>query len=108
MYFYFYCWVTQFLAIYVLGLNIYMITHNKSVKINTSDENFVKLTVSQFCLALYGLIVTMLLLALTCYHTSIVTENETTQEELRDKYTKWGGNPYNLTSSQNWQYFFRK
>jgi hypothetical protein len=50
----------------------------------------------------------MLLFALTGYHTSIVNDNETTQEELRDKYNKWGGNPYNLSLSQNWAYFLKK
>ena len=70
------------------------------------DENFMRLTGAQFLVAFYGLIVAVLLFALTGYHTSIVNQNETTQEELRNKYAKWGGNPYNLTLMQNWNYFF--
>jgi hypothetical protein len=96
------------LSTFILVLDAYMITHNKNVKLSTDDENFGRLTVAQFIVALYGLIVTLLLLALTGYHTSIVNENETTQEELRNKYNKWGGNPYNLTLSQNWSYFFKR
>ena len=44
IYFYFYCWVTKIVAIYVLTLNAYMITHNNDVKIDLSDENFMRLT----------------------------------------------------------------
>ena len=66
------------LSIYILILDAYMLTHNKGVKFATNDEGFAKLTVAQFMCALYGLVVTMLLLALTGYHTSIVNENETT------------------------------
>lgn len=84
-----------------------MITRNKNVKFSYSDENFSRLLVSQFALAIYGLIVSILLVALSSYHTAIVNQNETTQEEQRDKYRKWGGNPYNLGSSSNWRYFFR-
>ena len=66
------------LAIYVLAVNAYMITHNKDVKVSLGDEDFMRLTGAQFLTALYGLIVAMLLLALTGYHTSIVNDNETT------------------------------
>jgi hypothetical protein len=66
------------LSTFALVLNGYMITHNIGVKISTNDELFAKLTIAQFVLALYGLIVMMLLLALTGYHTSIVNDNETT------------------------------
>jgi hypothetical protein len=55
-----------------------MITHNKDVQVNLADENFMRLTGAQFLTALYGLVVAMLLLALTGYHTSIVNDNETT------------------------------
>ena len=45
-------------------------------------------------MALYGLVVAVLLLGLTLYHTGLVFKNQTTSEELREKYDTWGGNPY--------------
>ena len=56
---------------------------------------------------LYGVVVALLLASLTVYHTLLVAKNETTQEEMREKYVKWGGNPYDqgAWSRTNLKYF---
>jgi len=47
-----------------------------------------------------------LLGTLLSYHTNIIIMNETTQENMRDKYRKWGSNPYNLGFRTNFLYFW--
>ena len=61
-------------------------------------------------MAVYGLMVAVLLMCLTGYHTAAIGSNETTQEDVRDKYETWGGNPYNMGkwSKQNLYYAFRQ
>ena len=61
-------------------------------------------------MAVYGLMVAVLLMCLTGYHTAAIASNETTQEDVRDKYETWGGNPYNMGkwSKQNLYYALRQ
>jgi len=58
--------------------------------------------------ALYGLIVSILVLGLSIYHTGLALKGQTTSEEQRDKYEIWGGNPYSFGdySYKNWLYFW--
>jgi len=52
----------------------------------------------------------ILLLTLVVYHTYLIFTNGTTQENVRDKYIQWDGNPYNIgtASKANFNYFFKK
>jgi ribose/xylose/arabinose/galactoside ABC-type transport system permease subunit len=106
MYFYFYSWVTKILALFIMGLDIHMIANNKDTIMMFGDDNFSKLTIPQALMAVYGLFVAILLMCLTGYHTGAIGGNETTQEDIRDKYETWGGNPYNMGqwSKQNLYY----
>ena len=58
---------------------------------------------------LYSFAITLLLTFLSVYHGLLVVANETTQEEIRNKYSTWGGNPYNMGSwsRKNFKYFWR-
>jgi hypothetical protein len=51
----------------------------------------------------------ILLFTLVVYHTYLIFTNGTTQENVRDKYILWDGNPYNLgtASKANFNYFFK-
>ena len=53
---------------------------------------------------------TILLLTLVVYHTYLIFTNGTTQENVRDKYIQWDGNPYNIgtASKANFNYFLKK
>ena len=57
-------------------------------------------------MTVYGTLVTLLLLSLTTYHTHLILNNSTTQEEMRDKYSVWGSNPYNKGSFSMANFFY--
>ena len=90
-------------------LNIYFLK-NLEIEIRLDEPLFLRLWVPILIMLVYGAAVMLLLFSLTAYHTHLVVANQTTQEEIREKYEKWGGNPYNrgTYSKQNWLYFFRK
>ena len=96
IYFFLYSWVTKILALFVLVLNIHMVSNNKDTIMMVGGDNFSKLTIPQALMAVYGLMVAVLLMCLTTYHTAAIGSNETTQEDIREKYETWGGNPYNM------------
>lgn len=75
--------------------------------LDPNSDDFKALFLPQFLMAVYGFVIVIMLSGLSIYHWALVASNETTQEEMRDKYAKWGGNPYNKGSwsKQNWQYF---
>lgn len=52
----------------------------------------------------------VLLLSLVVYHGYLILTNGTTQENVREKYVQWDGNPYNQGSGSkaNFNYFFKK
>ena len=108
IYFVSYVWITLILALFILVLDIIMITKNKDTFMVMDNENFKKLTIPQALCAAYGLIVAFLLIFLSGYHMSIVYSNETTQEDIREKYDTWGGNPYDQSLKQNLRYFWTR
>jgi uncharacterized integral membrane protein len=62
---------------------------------NFSDKFFVRLALPAAVVMLYSIIIGVLLSGLVVYHIWLAFECGTTQENLRNKYTTWGGNPYN-------------
>ena len=70
---------------------------------------FISVILPLVILILYGIVVSLLLLSLVAYHLHLVVNNQSTQEEMKEKYELWGGNPYNRGqySRQNWNYFSR-
>ena len=89
-------------------LNIVFLAKAKGKSLDPEKEIFMYFLVPVGIMAIYGLVITLMLSMLSCYHFALVRSNETTQEEMRDKYAKWGGNPYNkgTGSKQNWNYFW--
>jgi len=76
----------------------------------SGDDNkqFYEVWLPMALLAIYGICVCLLLFTLTTYHSSLIVQNRTTQEEMRDKYSKWGGNPYDRKTNSNCLYFVRR
>jgi hypothetical protein len=74
---------------------------------HASNDVFLYLFIPAFIMFLYGLVVALLLASLTVFHTFLIAKNETTQEDMREKYAKWGGNPYDqgAWSKTNLMYF---
>jgi hypothetical protein len=61
-----------------MSLNIHMIGSNENTIMMPGDENFGKLVIPQALMAVYGLMVAVLLMCLTGYHTGAIGNNETT------------------------------
>ena len=78
IYFFAYSWITKILALFVMSLNIHMIGSNENTIMMPGDENFGKLVIPQALMAVYGLMVAVLLMCLTGYHTGAIGNNETT------------------------------
>lgn len=94
-------------AIFTLSLNAWFLA---SIDIDFSfgeedKRHFFELFVPELIIAIYGVIVTLLLLSLSIYHSHLIISNHTTQEEMRDKYATWGFNPYSRSKKQNCLYF---
>ena len=72
------------------------------------NDQMVEVIILTTVFLIYGLGVAILLTFLTVYHFCLIIANETTQEEIRDKYKTWGGNPYNMGrwSKKNFDYFW--
>lgn len=87
-------------------LNAILVTSTSGVSMSLSDSNFGKLLVCQGFMAIYALIVIVLLFGLNFYHCYLMCNNETTQEQVREKYDTWGGNPYDQGCLPNTKYFF--
>lgn len=105
-----YVWTTKLHAIFTCALNAVFLGHIE-IKFNFDDEHkklFYELFIPELIIAIYGAIVTMLLLSLSVYHSHLILMNNTTQEEMRDKYSIWGSNPYSRTSRQNCLYFLKQ
>ena len=101
-------WSTNFLALYTLTLNVTIMFRSREA-FESTHPFFNKLIVPCIILSCYGLIISILLFCLTCFHTYLVVNNETTQEYIRDKYFTWDGNPYDFESlMKNLRYFWLK
>lgn len=105
--FVFYNWVTEILSVYTLALNIHF-GANANIFFSMKDEYFSTFWIPLILMGLYGVVVAVLLLGLSIYHTSLALTNQTTSEELKEKYELWGGNPYNYGdySYKNCLYFW--
>lgn len=82
----------------------------EGLSMRLNNEVFLYLFLPAFVMFLYGLVVALLLTSLTVFHTLLIAKNETTQEDMREKYTKWGGNPYDqgAWSKNNIMYFLNQ
>ena len=95
------------MASYTIALNISNLRH-AGVKFNVRDESFLSFWLPAVVMAIYGIIVAVLLFGLTAYHACLALKNQTTSEDLRDRYETWGGNPYSYGdySLKNLAYFW--
>ena len=95
------------MAIYTLSLNLYF-AMNANIFFKIGEDFFVTFWIPILIVGIYSLVVGVLLLGLSLYHTLLALKNQTTSEELREKYDAWGGNPYSYGdySWKNWQYFW--
>lgn len=82
----------------------------ENMKMRSMNDVFLYQFIPALILFLYGLVVALLLASLTVFHTFLIAKNETTQEDMREKYTKWGGNPYDqgAWSKSNLMYFLNQ
>jgi hypothetical protein len=71
---------------------------------------FTGIIIPQVVMSLYGFTISILLLILSLYHILLIATNETTSEQIKGKYSKWGGNPYNFGSwsLSNFKYFIKQ
>ena len=106
--FYSYCWITKIHCLFTFILGIYIIINTKDYKRLMTDETFTYNLIPQLFLVIYSLLFGVSLSLLTSYHTGLILNNETTQESMRHKYKKWGGNPYDLNVLANVKYFLRR
>jgi len=97
---------TLTLAIFALIINI-LLVNNQDVKFSAENPMFFKLFVPELLNLVAGGLATPLLTCLVAYHTHLILRNKTTQEEVRNKYSKWGGNPYDRGNA-NCYYFLNK
>lgn len=101
-----YNWVTEALSVYTAALDIHFAV-NANIFFKIDDEFFTSFWLPIILIGLYGIIVALLLIGLSIYHSCLACKNQTTSEELKEKYDMWGGNPYSYGdfSLKNCLYF---
>ena len=108
-YFYVYVLVTWAAATFLLVLNSSLLGKHLQNGVTQQQENFRKLYIPQIIMIVGMAPPAILLFTLVVYHTYLIFTNGTTQENVRDKYVLWDGNPYNLgtCSKANLSYFLK-
>lgn len=111
--FYLFTWFTKIHAFFCFVLNSVLVSNlsfNISTEDSFGDSDLLKLNIPITIMVIYGALVFALLLSLTCYHSFLIANNSTTQEEMRQKHELWGGNPYNRASEKkkNLNYFLKQ
>ncbi len=98
------------LALMSLAIAIYVMINTKNYRQNLNYEVFVWNLIPQLIVCVYAIMFSATLVSLVGYHFTLIGSNETTQEEMRGKYKKWGGNPYDFGKwrAENLKYFFRR
>ena len=100
---------TTTLALYTAVLNVVIVTGCKGIKYDGKDAWLWNVHVPALVMGAYGLVVALFVGCLTGYSCYNVFTNTTTQEDMRDKYRLWGGNPYDhgTCSAGNWLYCWK-